>query len=168
MLILDIIKCKDEIIVSCGAIGSPALLLRSGVTTNDNPAIGKNFTDHLILSLEFELNHSILSHHQILEDPDKAAAAEEAYRLGKKGDLVKFGGSSGVLFPKLENVYKSKEFNDIKDAETKEFLLDPGRPTTEIWFMVFVFAVETNSTRAVLFILLHRDQKRRVISPSKG
>lgn len=136
MLTIDSVKCKDEIILSCGTIGSPALLMRSGITTKENPAIGKNLTDHLILSLEFELNSNIVSHHQILEDPDKAAAAEKAYRLGKKGDLVKFGGSSGVLFPKLESVYKSKEFNDIEDSETKEFLADPGRPTTEIWFMV--------------------------------
>jgi hypothetical protein len=103
-----------------------------------NPAIGKNFTDHLILSLEFELNHNILSHHQIHEDPDKAAAAEKAYSFGKKGDLVKFGGSSGVLFPKFEKIYKSKEFTDIADEETKKFLLDPGRPSTEIWFMVLL------------------------------
>ena len=122
--------------MSCGTIGSPALLLRSGITTKDNPAIGQNLTDHLILSLEFELNSDILSHHQILEDPDRAAAAEKAYRLGKNGDLVKFGGSSGVVFPKLESVFKSKEFENIKDPQIKEFLTDPGRPTTEIWFMV--------------------------------
>jgi len=125
----------SEIIVSCGTIGSPAVLMRSGITTKENPAIGKNLKDHLILSLEFELNSKLLSHHQILEDPDLAAAAEKAYRLGKNGDLVKFGGSSGVIFPKLDSVYKSKEFQKI-DSETKAFLEDPGRPTTEIWFMV--------------------------------
>jgi len=135
-VLIEIIKTKGEIIVSCGSIGSPSLLLRSGITTKINPAIGQNLTDHLILSLEFELNSQILSHHQILEDPDLAAAAEKAYRLGKNGDLVKFGGSSGVLFPKLPAVFKSKEFKEIKDAETKTFLMDPGRPTTEIWFMV--------------------------------
>jgi hypothetical protein len=109
--------------------------MRSGITTIQNPAIGQNLTDHLILSLEFELNSNILSHHQILEDPDRAAAAEKAYRLGKNGDLVKFGGSSGVIFPKLEKVYTSKEFHSIDD-QTKNFLSHPGRPTTEIWFMV--------------------------------
>jgi len=122
--------------LSSGTIGSPAVLFHSGITTKDNPAIGKNLTDHLILSLEFELNSRILSHHQILEDPDLAEAALKAYRLGKNGDLVKFGGSSGVVFPRLETIYKSKEFRDIKDTETKEFLMNPGRPSTEIWFMV--------------------------------
>jgi hypothetical protein len=122
--------------LSCGAISSPALLFRSGITAEDSPAIGQNLTDHLILSLEFELNSSILSHHRILEDPRLAAATERAYLVGKKGDLVRFGGSSGVIFPKLERVLASKEFKSIKDAETKEFLTDPGRPTTEIWFMV--------------------------------
>jgi GMC oxidoreductase len=132
----DTVKCKEEIILSCGTIGSPAVLFRSGITSKDNPAIGANLTDHLILSVEFELNSEILSHHQILEDPDLAAAAEKAYRLEKNGDLVKFGGSSGVIFPKLPAVYESKEFKEIEDEETKKFLLDPGRPTTEIWFMV--------------------------------
>jgi len=155
--------------VSCGSIGSPALLLRSGITTKDNPAIGKNFTDHLILSLEFELNNDILSHHQVLEDPDKAAAAEKAYRAGKKGDLVRFGGSSGVLFPKLPAVYESKEFKEIEDEKTKEFLLDPGRPTTEIWFMVFSTShLNLIFFRVGLSIPLPHVRRRRVISPLKG
>jgi len=132
----ETIHCNDEIILSCGTIGSPAVLFRSGITTKDNPVIGKNLTDHLILSLEFELNSGILSHHQILENPDLAEAALKAYNLGKKGDLVRFGGSSGVIFPRLEKIYQSKEFNDIKDLEIKEFLMNPGRPSTEIWFMV--------------------------------
>jgi len=121
--------------LSCGTIGSPALLLRSGITTKQNPAIGQNLTDHLILSLEFELNSSILSHHQILEDPDLAEKALEAYKVDKSGDLVKFGGSSGVVFPRLPRVFESKEFKDI-DPETQKFLNNPGRPSTEIWFMV--------------------------------
>jgi GMC oxidoreductase len=123
-------------ILSSGTIGSPALLFRSGITTEDNPAIGKNLTDHLILSLEFELNSNILSHHQVMEDPELASAAEAEYKKGKNGNLVKFGGSSGVIFPKLDSVFESSEFKEIPDNETKEFLSDPGRPTTEIWFMV--------------------------------
>jgi choline dehydrogenase-like flavoprotein len=132
---IDTVICKDEIILSCGTIGSPALLLRSGITTKQNPAIGQNLTDHLILSLEFELNSSILSHHQILEDPELAEKALLAYREGKSGDLVKFGGSSGVIFPRLPRVFESKEFKEI-EAETQKFLKEPGRPSTEIWFMV--------------------------------
>jgi choline dehydrogenase-like flavoprotein len=133
---LESIKCADEIILSSGTIGSPVLLMRSGITTKQNPAIGKNLTDHLILSLEFEMNSSFLSHENILEDPDLLASAEKNYQAGKKGDLVKFGGSSGVIFPKLKNVYTSKEFTDIVDSHTREFLTHPARPTTEIWFMV--------------------------------
>jgi len=109
--------------------------LRSGITTEQNPAIGQNLTDHLILSLEFELNSSILSHHQILEDPDLAEKALQAYKAGKSGDLVKFGGSSGVIFPRLPRIFESKEFKEI-EPETQKFLNDPGRPSTEIWFMV--------------------------------
>jgi len=82
------------------------------------------------------LNSNIPSHQQILENPGREAAAEKAYRLGKNGDLVKFGGSSDVIFPKLETVYNSKEFNNTGDAKTKEFLTDPGRAITEISFMV--------------------------------
>jgi hypothetical protein len=82
------------------------------------------------------LNSSILSHHQILEDADLAEKALQAYKTGKSGDLVKFGGSSGVIFPRLPRVFESKEFKDI-DSETQQFLENPGRPSTEIWFMVF-------------------------------
>jgi choline dehydrogenase-like flavoprotein len=159
--------CTDEIILSCGTIGSPTVLFRSGITNKDNPAIGKNLTDHLILSLEFELYSNVLSHHHILEDPKLAAEAEEEYRLTRTGNLVKFGGSSGVIFPKLESVYTSKEFDDISDEEVKEFLTDPGRPTTEIWFMVYLH-LNYLTRRAGRSIPLLLARWKRVISPSRA
>lgn len=53
------VECKDrkllarqEVIVSAGAVGSPTLLLRSGIgpsgTALDLPGVGENFQDHLV------------------------------------------------------------------------------------------------------------------------
>jgi choline dehydrogenase len=48
-----IVRARHEVILSAGAIGSPALLLRSGVgpggRTLDLPGVGENFQDHLVV-----------------------------------------------------------------------------------------------------------------------
>jgi choline dehydrogenase len=60
------IKAKKEIIVSGGVIGSPQILMNSGVGKKDelesvginvlvdNPSVGKNFSDHVSVYLVFQ------------------------------------------------------------------------------------------------------------------
>lgn len=52
------LRARDEVIVSAGAIGSPALLLRSGIgpsgEVRDLPGVGENFQDHLVATQFWE------------------------------------------------------------------------------------------------------------------
>ena len=49
-----IVRAREEVILSAGAVGSPALLLRSGIgpggRTLDLPGVGENFQDHLAVT----------------------------------------------------------------------------------------------------------------------
>jgi choline dehydrogenase len=58
-----VVECKREIIISCSSVGSPAVLLRSGIgpkedlakhriqTVVDNPEVGKSLEDHPFLAV---------------------------------------------------------------------------------------------------------------------
>ena len=54
----QIIRAREEVVLSAGAIGTPALLLSSGVgpggSTIDLPGVGENFQDHLLVSQQWE------------------------------------------------------------------------------------------------------------------
>ncbi|GAB87700.1 GMC family oxidoreductase N-terminal domain-containing protein [Gordonia rubripertincta] len=53
-----VFRAREEVIVSAGAIGSPALLQRSGVGPGgaelDLPGVGENLQDHLVVSQQWE------------------------------------------------------------------------------------------------------------------
>ncbi|KAL4860429.1 hypothetical protein BDV12DRAFT_205074 [Aspergillus spectabilis] len=93
---------------------------------------GQNMLDHSILTLEYEVDNRIPAHNQIFLDPDLLVAAEAQYAHNQSGPLAMYGSSGSVAFPKIPSMYDSKEFQDL-DAATKEFLLEPTRPSAEIW-----------------------------------
>lgn len=53
-----VLRARQEVLLSAGAIGTPALLLRSGVgragTRIDLPGVGENFQDHLVAAQFWE------------------------------------------------------------------------------------------------------------------
>ncbi len=53
-----IVRARQEVLLSAGAIGTPALLLRSGIgpagTVVDLPGVGENFQDHLVAAQFWE------------------------------------------------------------------------------------------------------------------
>lgn len=53
-----IVRAREEVILSAGAIGSPALMLRSGLGPGGSllnlPGVGENFQDHLVVSQHWE------------------------------------------------------------------------------------------------------------------
>jgi choline dehydrogenase len=71
------LNASREVIISSGAIGSPQLLLLSGIgpagelrqvgvdVIHDLPGVGKNFHDHLNIGLVFHSEQPITYHHQL-------------------------------------------------------------------------------------------------------
>lgn len=110
-LVAQGMKCtvgaSQEVIVSCGAISSPTVLMHSGIgpadelralgipVAADSKNVGKNLQDHLNLRLEFKSDH---------EDPlfslrrfDKAALAVVRALLFKTGPAAAFPLQAGAF-----------------------------------------------------------------------
>lgn len=51
-------RARQEVVLAAGAVGSPALLLRSGIgpggAANDLPGVGENFQDHLVVAQHWQ------------------------------------------------------------------------------------------------------------------
>jgi choline dehydrogenase-like flavoprotein len=88
--------------------------------------------DHSILTLEYEVDNRIPAHNQIFLDPELLRAAEAQYAQDRSGPLAMYGSSGSVAFLKISAMYDSKEFQEL-DTATKKFLLEPTRPSAEIW-----------------------------------
>ena len=138
------VHAKKEIILTAGCFQSPHLLLLSGIgpakhltlhgipVIQDLPAVGQNLRDHCTLGCEFTIESTIAGHSQLMNDPAALAAAREEYETLKTGPLAMFGASASVLFPRLPEVFASKEFQALPPV-TQDFLTVETRPTTELW-----------------------------------
>ena len=94
----EIIRAKREVIVSAGAIGSPKLLLLSGVgpadalrklgieVVADLPGVGENFSDHFGVDIVYELSGAYS--YDKYNKPWWAAWAGLQYLLFKSGPVV--------------------------------------------------------------------------------
>lgn len=138
------ILCRKEVVVCQGTFGSPQLLMLSGVGPKDhlsslgiecvldNKSVGQNMLDHSILTIEYQVNDSALAHNQIFDNPQLLAEADEQYEKDKSGPHNVFGTSGCVAFPKIDRLCESQEFKQL-DEPTKAFMLEPCRPSAEIW-----------------------------------
>lgn len=137
-------RCRKEIIVCQGTFGSPQLLMLSGVGPKehlssldiscvlDNKNVGQNMLDHSILTIEYRVDDQILAHNQIFENPELLSEADAQYAKDKTGPHNIFGTSGSVAFPKISRLFESAEFDQL-DGPTKKFMLEPSRPSAEIW-----------------------------------
>ena len=104
-----IIYVNKEVIISAGAIGSPALLERSGIGQAsilgaakveqliDLPGVGENFQDHVRVQTCYHLKKPFTSTTDSLRNnATYAASALETYLAGKRGPLD-FSGA-GFIF----------------------------------------------------------------------
>jgi choline dehydrogenase-like flavoprotein len=132
-----------EVILTAGCFQSPHLLLLSGIGPAEdlgtleipliaNIPVGQNLQDHSALACEFIIDPTIAGHNQLLNDPKELKEATERYAQTKDGPLAMFGASAAIIFPKLQQLHRTKEFKELDNA-TRTFLEAKGRPSTEIW-----------------------------------
>ncbi|KAJ6471954.1 hypothetical protein C8R45DRAFT_1217918 [Mycena sanguinolenta] len=160
-----------EIILSAGTIGTPQILLLSGIgpsaeldkqgiaTLVDSPDVGKNMQDQPIFFLQWEANGTTLA--PFLNDGDAIAAALEQYDQNKTGIAA-----SSVLFNTIgflrlpENSPLLKEYGDpsagphsphFQFAFIDAFLqnINQVAPTTGDWITVSVVLQSPTSRGAV-------------------
>ena len=99
---------KQEVLLSAGAIGSPAILMRSGIgdpeklnilgipVEHANPSVGKNLHDHLIVPITFKLqNHQYSLNKQL--QPIGLVGETFKYLFNKSGALTSCAAEVGVF-----------------------------------------------------------------------
>ncbi|KAJ5673698.1 glucose-methanol-choline oxidoreductase [Penicillium longicatenatum] len=94
--------------------------------------VGQNMLDHSIITCEYKVDNGLPAHNKVFLNPKSLADAEAEYIKSRTGPLAMYGSSGSVAFPRIQRLFESKEFNDL-DPQTKEFLLEPTRPSAEIW-----------------------------------
>ncbi len=118
---------EREVIVCSGAIGSPKLLLLSGIgpaaeleskgvsVAHDLPGVGKNLQDHIDVYSIHELNgpYSYDKHTRV----DKMAAAALEYVLYKKGPVTSnLAEAGGFWYVDQEQAYPDVQFHFLPGA----------------------------------------------------
>lgn len=88
--------------------------------------------DHSIITCEYKVDNHLPAHNKVFLDPKILAEAEAEYKKSRTGPLAMYGSSGSVAFPRIQRLFESKEFSDL-DSPTKAFLLEPTRPSAEIW-----------------------------------
>ena len=104
--------CRGEIVLSAGAIGSPQVLMLSGIgpgqhlqdkgieVVRDTPGVGGNLQDHLQLRLVFRTHRPITLNDQVRNPISKMFMGLE-FMLKRTGPLT-MGASQACIFTKTE------------------------------------------------------------------
>jgi choline dehydrogenase len=120
------VRAKKEIILSAGATNTPQILLLSGIGPRqdlqavgipvilDNPSVGKNLSDHILLPNIFQVKGSE-SFDQIFRVPAKANAAVEQWVNNRTGVMAN-GVTNNLGFLRLPN--DAPIFKTTKDPAT--------------------------------------------------
>ncbi|KAL5321412.1 hypothetical protein ACEPPN_009370 [Leptodophora sp. 'Broadleaf-Isolate-01'] len=144
------IKANREVILSAGTMKSPQILELSGIGDSklldqhgveifvDNPSVGENLQDHLLVSVSFEAADGVMTGETIMRDPTIMPALMEMYQKDQSGPLGHhfvpiaqfrlpgtFGPNGKQYIPSLLerlSVPGGSESEQLKDAVTAELL----------------------------------------------
>jgi choline dehydrogenase-like flavoprotein len=137
---LFIAKASKEIILSAGAIGSPRILLSSGIgchvalgalgiqTILDLPSVGKNASDHVYFEMSWEV-HSNQTADSIRQNSTRFNETLKEWNKSRTGPFVNARPGTHAGWMRLSP--NSSAFETHKDPSS-----GPGAPHIEIFFMV--------------------------------
>jgi choline dehydrogenase len=142
-------SAKREIIVSQGAVGSPQLLMLSGIgiksdleavgitSVIESPHVGQNLQDHPVMTQVFKIKDGAgLDTHIRHSGPEHEAALAQ-YRKDKTGPFAS-ALLELVAFPRIDE--RLMKYESYRQAKEKNGGLDPfgpaGQPHFEIDFLV--------------------------------
>ena len=122
---------SKEVLINCGAYGSPAVLLRSGIGPKaelaevgieckvDLPGVGKNLQDHQLIFVYYEVaKPGLTDDERVHHDPNSWETGVKEWKESKSGWLSTFP-FGGFAFNRL---------NDRLDAENPEWRALPRKP----------------------------------------
>ncbi|TFY70292.1 hypothetical protein EVG20_g2726 [Dentipellis fragilis] len=165
-----VVNATKEVIVSAGAIGSPQLLLLSGIgpkneleplgikTVVDSPNIGKNFQDHPLLSNSFVVNSTgAVTIDDINRNDSLRAALLQQWTNNRTGDFV-IGSPNQLGWDRVPQSVLSHEQDPSSgpDSPHIEFLIFDGfvsfvtAPPAEGHYLTVLTAVVAPAARGTL------------------
>lgn len=137
--------------------------------------------DHSIITCEYKVNNTIPVHNQLFLNPGLLAEAEAQYAKDQTGPLSMYGSSGTLAFPRIQRLFKSEEFFKLS-AKEKSFLIEPTRPSAEIWlgsgpsayqddrpeqsYMTHELLLQNNLSRGTLMIRSKNPRDRLIVNPN--
>lgn len=134
---------RRDVIVSCGALDSPKLLMLSGIgpvqelekhgieIVHDLPHVGKNMQDHCFSTATLLQKPGTNDRMTFETNAEAVAAARVQYQKDKTGLITDLYNACPMGWFKNEAVFKSSEFQAL-DKSTQDYLRRPTIPTFEI------------------------------------
>ncbi|KAB8264735.1 hypothetical protein BDV32DRAFT_117440 [Aspergillus pseudonomiae] len=129
-----VIKAKQEVILTAGALNTPKLLELSGIGSKaildqfsipvviDNANVGENLQDHLMSGISFEVKPGVMTGDPLLrQEPEAIQTAMQLYAEHKAGPMTIGGVQSCAYMPMIG--YHGQQ--EAKRAHLDSFL---GRP----------------------------------------
>ncbi|KAL7921525.1 alcohol oxidase [Trichoderma austrokoningii] len=117
-----------EVILTAGAIGSPHILLHSGVgpldelqslgidVVQDLPGVGKGFSDHPCIPVVYHMGHGFSERVAFSSDEAKISTAEHELKSSKTGPLTQYMSSAVTAFLQLPDIAHLEGFNQLPPA----------------------------------------------------
>jgi choline dehydrogenase len=117
--VTQVARCRGEVILSAGAIGSPQILQLSGIgdpdhlrplgipVVHDLPAVGRHLQDHLQARLVFKTRHPVTLNDRTRTLPQKLLIGAD-YLFRRRG-VLSFGASLAGAFARTDPRYASPD-----------------------------------------------------------
>ncbi|UKZ95238.1 uncharacterized protein TrAFT101_010087 [Trichoderma asperellum] len=171
---------NKEVILTAGAIGSPHVLLHSGVgplaelqsiginVVQNLPGVGKGFSDHPCIPIVYHMGHGFSERVTFLSDEMKMSSAERELRSSKTGPLTQFMSSAVTAFLQLPGIADLEGFNQLP-PESRELLLKQTTPHFELTTPgplippTYVFE-DKNDGYLTMFLTLMNPQSKGTVS----
>jgi choline dehydrogenase-like flavoprotein len=131
-----------EVIICCGTLDTPRVLLHSGIGPVDqlnrfiipivasNPNVGQHLRDHSFIALTWERAEHTSDRHHYFRSKEVQISAREQWDADQTGILAEMACSFAIGFPKSDAILESSEFQTL-DEDTQRLLNQPTIPHYE-------------------------------------
>ncbi|KAK5268398.1 hypothetical protein LTR96_006105 [Exophiala xenobiotica] len=136
------IRADKEIILSCGSLDTPRILMYSGIGPEDqlirynipivkaNSNVGQHLKDHHHTVLSFDRADHTSQRHRFYRNKELQEAARAQWQKDGTGPLAEFACSMAIAYEKLDSLYDSPEFQQLPQIQ-QEHLKKPTVPHYE-------------------------------------